>query len=46
MTVEELIDQLAKMPADAPVMLEIGEVYSEPEITITLGDDGWVVVSG
>ena len=43
MTVEELIDRLAEMPADANVVLSIGEVERE-DFDVALSDDGFVVL--
>lgn len=45
MTVDELIDRLGEMPADAAVVLSIGD-HEQETFTVEVSDDGWVVLEG
>jgi hypothetical protein len=47
LTVEELIEKLEKMPADAKVCLAVkdGDVEADA-FTVELSSDGWVVLEG
>ena len=43
MTVEELIDRLGEMPADAQVVISIGEQERE-DFDVELSEDGAVII--
>jgi hypothetical protein len=43
MTVEELMERLAEMPTDAPVVISIGEQERE-DFDVELTDDGAVII--